>query len=216
MNMNHSSVAPTSAIPAISESAGRQRRPGGRSARVQAAVFEATIDLLQEKGYEALSFATIARRAGVHEATLYRRWRTKDQLIVDAVFSQAAKDIPIPDTGTLRSDLIQLLQFLRVFLQSPVGQAIAQTAISTAHIPELSSYHRDIWRQRRAHLQVVYDRAIARGELSPQTDFQLLLETLIGIFYLRFFLTTEPVEDTLPERAVDLVLSGVSIGKHAK
>ena len=212
MNTNHSSIAPTSASPATSESVGRQRRPGGRTARVQAAVFEATIDLLQKNGYEALSFATIARHAGVHEATLYRRWRTKEQLIVDAVSSQAAKDIPIPDTGTLRSDLIQLLQFLRAFLQSPVGQAIAQAAISTSHIPELSSYHKDIWRYRRTHLQIVCDRAITRGELSPQTDFQLLLETLIGIFYLRFFLTTEPVEDTLPERVVDLVLSGASIG----
>ena len=51
-------------------------------------------------------------------------------------------------------------------------------------------------------------RAVARGELSPQTDFQLLLETLISVFYIRPFVFNEPLDETLPERIVDLVLSG--------
>jgi AcrR family transcriptional regulator len=213
MNTQHPGSVPANITPATSCAAGPHRRPGGRSARVQAAVFEAVISLLQEKGYEALSFATIAERAGVHETSLYRRWGTKELLVIEAVSSQVAKDIPVPDTGTLRSDLIQLLQHLRTFLQSAVGQAIAQTAIVTTHVPALCSFHNDYWHHRRAHLQIVFDRAITRGELSPQTDPQLILETLIGVFYVRIFVLNEQVDETVPERMVDLVLSGVGISK---
>src|SRR5215831_6743378 len=123
-------------------SAGPRRRSGGRSARVRAAVFAAIIHLLQEKGYEALSFSTIAARAGVHETSLYRRWKTKEQLVVDAISSETAKNIPVPNTGALRSDLIQLLQHLRIFLQSSVGQAIVQTAIVAGHAPSINTFHR--------------------------------------------------------------------------
>lgn len=193
-------------------SAGPRRRSGGRSARVRATVVAATIQLLQEKGYEALSFATIAQCAGVHETSLYRRWKTKEQLVVDAISSETAKNIPVPNTGAFRSDLIQLLQYLRSFLQSSVGQAIVQTAIVAGYAPSLNSFHREYWRQRHALLQPLFEQAIARGELSPQTDVQLLFEMLIGAFYVRAFGRREPLDETLPERIVDLMLSGVGIG----
>src|SRR5215470_12513669 len=101
-----------------------RRRPGGRSARVQVAVFEATLQLLEERGYEGLSMASIAERAGVHETSLYRRWKTKEQLILEALDRRMAQEIPAPDTGTLRSDLVAVLQSLRLVLQSREGQAL--------------------------------------------------------------------------------------------
>jgi len=185
-------------------------RPGGRSARIQAAVFEAALRLLEERGYESLSFASIASCAGVHEATLYRRWKTKEQLVIDAITSLVTQDIAVPDTGTFRLDLIAILQSLRIFLQSAIGQAILQAAVATTHIPELCAFRKDYWHHRRAHLQILFDRAIARGELSPQTDPQLFLETLIGVLYVRLFVINEQVDEALPERIVDLVLLGVN------
>ncbi len=195
---------------------GPRRRTGGRSARIQAAVFEATIQFLQEQGYEALSFASIGERTGIHETTLYRRWKTKEQLVIDAVASQVAQDIPIPDTGALRSDLIQLLQLLRTFLQSTVGQALIQTGIAARNVPAISALSKDYWQRRSSLLRPLFERAIARGELSPQTDIPLLFETLIGVFYVRLFLLGESLDETLPERMVDLVLSGVSISRSTR
>jgi AcrR family transcriptional regulator len=212
MNMDYPGSVPADAMPTERTSTGQRRRPGGRSARVQAAVFEATMQLLVEKGYESLSFATIAERAGVHETSLYRRWKTKEQLVIDAISSQVSKNIPVPDTGALRSDLIQILHFLRIFLPSPAGQAIVQTALIAHHTPEMSSFHRDYWQQRLALIRPLFERAIARGELPPQTDIQLLFEALIGVFYVRLFGLREPLDETLPERVVDLVLSGVCMG----
>jgi AcrR family transcriptional regulator len=207
MNTKYPYSTPAEATPVTSGSVGVRRRPGGRSARVQAAVFAATIQLLQEKGYEALSFATVAERAGVHETSLYRRWKTREQLVVTAISSQVARDIPIPDTGSFRSDLVQLLQLLRAFLLSSVGEALVQLAIVSRHAPEIDFFHREYWSQRRALLQPVFDRAIARGEVSPEADLQLLFEMLIGVFYVRAFVLGEPLDETLPERVVDLVLS---------
>jgi len=187
-----------------------RRRPGGRSTRVQAAVFEAIFQLLEEGEYEMLSMASIAERSGVHETSLYRRWKTKDQLVLDAVNRRVAQDIPVPDTGALRSDLVALLRSLQLFLQSREGQALFQTAVATLHVPELRAFRQEHWRQRRAHLQILFERAIARGELSPQVDCQFLLEMLSGIMYMRLFVVNEPVDEMLPERVVDLILSGAN------
>jgi AcrR family transcriptional regulator len=209
MNTQHS-ASTTEASP------GPRRRTGGRSARIQAAVFEATIQFLQEQGYEAWSFASIGERTGIHETTLYRRWKTKEQLVIDALASQVARDIPIPDTGELRSDLIQLLQLLRTFLESPVGQALIQTGIAARNAPAISTLSKDYWQRRSTLLRPLFERAIARGELSAQTDIPLLFETLIGALYVRLFLLREPLDETLPERIVDLVLSGVYIDKSTR
>ena len=191
-------------------------RPGGRSARIRAAVFAATLRLLEAQGYESLSLTSIASDAGVHEATLYRRWKTKEQLVLAAVTSQIAEDISVPDTGALRSDLVSVLRSLQTFLQSAVGQALIQTAVATLHDPELCALRQEHWRQRRLHLQVIFDRAVARRELAPQTNPQLLLETLIGIFYVRVFVVNEPLTETLPKQVVDLVLADPTTGGTAE
>jgi len=201
---------PASTVPVTP---GPHRRTGGRSARIKAAVFEATLHILQEKGYEALNFATIGEQAGVHETTLYRRWKTRERLVAEAMANLVARDIPAPDTGELRTDLIQLLQFLRAFLLSTAGQALIQAGMAARNAPAIGSFYQDYWRRRSTLLRPLFERAIARGELSPQTDIPLLFETLIGVFYIRTFLLDAPLDETLPERIVDLVLAGVYLGK---
>src|SRR5688572_31365663 len=89
--------------------ASRRPRPGGRSARVRAAVLAATLELLAERGYEGAELPEIARRAGVHPTTVYRRWDTKAKLVGEALLEQAATLSPTPDTGALRTDLERLL-----------------------------------------------------------------------------------------------------------
>ena len=185
-----------------------QRRLGGRSARVQAAVFEATLALLQEQGYDALSFAAIAQRAGIHKTSLYRRWKTKEQLVLDAIDTRVKKEFPIPDTGTLRSDLIALVRYHADFLQSPVGQALLRMAPAYRSTPSIGSYPKNYWQHRYPWLRPLFDRAIARGELSAQTDLQLLFEMLVGVLFVRVFILGEELGETLAEEIVDLMLSG--------
>jgi hypothetical protein len=82
--------------------------------------------------------------------------------------------------------------------------------VATLHVPELRALRQEHWRDRRTRLQIIFDRAIARGEVAPQVDGQLLLETLSGIMYMRLFVVSEPIDEMLPERVVDLILSGAN------
>lgn len=126
--------------------------------------------------------------------------------------SLVVQDIPIPDTGALRSDLIQFLQRLCVFMQSTSGQAIIQIGLASRNVPTIGSLYQNYWQQRSALMRQLFERAIARSELSPQTDLSLLFEMLVGVFYVHLSLLQEPVDETFPERIVDLVLSGVGEG----
>src|SRR5690242_11835460 len=82
-----------------------QQRPGGRTARTAEAARQATLELMSERGRGSLTMKEISSRSGVHEATLYRRWRDVDSLVFDAVTERIVHDLAIPDTGSLRGDL---------------------------------------------------------------------------------------------------------------
>jgi len=187
-----------------------KRRIGGRSARVRAAVFEAALAILQEQGYAATSIAEIAKRAGVHETSIYRRWGTKEALLTEAGLARAEEVIPIPNSGTLRSDLVQLLEELSVFYQSPLGVAFLQLLVSAQNTPELISARQTYWKSRFALGKAIFEHAVQRGEIAASLDPELVTELLIGPLYVRLLLTGRPLQEPFPEQIVDLVLHGMA------
>src|SRR2546421_3031759 len=116
-------MARASAVPPV------LRRPGGRTARVRAAVLAATLDDLVEHGYAQLSLDGVARRAGVHKTTVYRRWGSKEALVLELMRERAAQEVPIPDTGTLRGDLVELARTAAGLAAVPAIEAIVRAAI---------------------------------------------------------------------------------------
>ena len=199
-----------------SKTAVPKRRPGGRSTQVQAAVFNATMELLLMESYEAITIAEIASRSGIHETSIYRRWKTKEALIMAVLLECAEELFPIPDTGSVRSDLLQWLHSVSTFLQSPQGEAIVQINIASLHSAAMAPERQHFWQHRFEQFNRIVERARERGELPPQTDERLLLSTLIGPLYVQVFLLHQPLDETLPERIIDLVLNGArSSGKTA-
>ena len=91
------------------ESAARVQPPG-RGPKVRAAVLAATLAELADTGYAALTIENIARRAGVHKTTIYRRWTDRESLVADVLGERIALGFPIPDTGSVQDDLRQLAQ----------------------------------------------------------------------------------------------------------
>src|SRR6266496_3740796 len=83
-----------------------RKRPGGRSARDRTAVLRAALEELIAVGYPSFSVEGVAERAGVHKTTLYRRWRNRENLLLEAMLEHGRENVPIPDTGSLRSDLL--------------------------------------------------------------------------------------------------------------
>ena len=196
---------------AMSTPPAKVRRTGGRSARVRAAVLRATLDALLAGSADDLSIRDVAQRAGVHETSIYRRWGTRANLILDAALSEIEAAVPPPDTGSLRGDLLALVGSIAAFIATPTGQVLLHLAVKD-DLPEEQGVRERFWAERFTIGQQVLRRAEARGELRPGLDYRLTVETLIGALCVRVLLTREPVDDTVTAHIVDLVLAGLVAG----
>ena len=185
------------------------RRTGGRSARIRAAVIDATLTALRTRGLDDLSITQIAQRAGVHPTTIYRRWGGRSNLALDAVLSETEAEIPAPDTGSLRGDLLAVVRGIAAFLRTPLGELVVRLALRR-DLPEYEAARGGYWAQRFRSGAALFERARARGELRANVDPVLALETLIGPMYVRMLMTGEPLDDALLVRCVDLVMNGIA------
>jgi AcrR family transcriptional regulator len=188
---------------------GKTRRTGGRSARVREAVLRATLDALLADGSDELSVRGVAQQAGVHETSIYRRWGTRANLILDAVLGEVEAAVPVPDTGSLRGDLLALLSAIAAFITTPLGQLLLQLALRD-DLPEDRDVRDQFWAERFTTGQTVLRRAEDRGELRSGVNAQLTVETLLGGLYVRLLLTREPIDGPLIEHLVDLILTGIA------
>ncbi|MFE2725871.1 TetR/AcrR family transcriptional regulator [Kitasatospora sp. NPDC059327] len=188
-----------------------RRRPGGRAARVREAVLSAALELLAEEGVDRLGIAAVAARAGVNETTVYRRWGSREKLVLDAMLAGSSEGIPVPDTGAVRTDLAAFARALAEYLATPTGRSVARAAAlsSDAADPELAEAWQAFWRSRLDQAGAVIGRAVERGELPPDTDTALALELLCAPLQTRALLGHRPIEPDLPERLADLVLDGL-------
>ena len=188
-----------------------EQRPGGRAARVRTAVLQATAEVLTEVGYDQVSIDEVAARAGVHKTTIYRRWPTKPELIADTARVHSDENVPIPDAGSLRGDLQALARSVVANIGSEGGsrrsRSIAAAAISS---DELAAGMHAFWAERLTASGVLVDRAIERGELPPNTDPNLIIETLIGPLWIRLLLTGESITNDLADRVAELVAAGAT------
>jgi AcrR family transcriptional regulator len=182
-----------------------RRRPGGRSARVRQAVLDATLELLGEQGADALAVSEIALRAGVHETSIYRRWGTREDVIIDALLSNSEQLLPIPDTGSLRSDLIAFAVSLDEYLNSTLGAALARALVSSG----TEAMRDQFWEGRYALASQMITRGIERGEVPASTDPQLALEALVGPIHFRALLTRQPTDQQYATRLAEMLLAGL-------
>jgi AcrR family transcriptional regulator len=183
-----------------------QRRPGGRSARVRAAALAAAMDELAESGYAAVTLEGVARRAGVHKTTLYRRWGTREALVLEAMLEHAGERVPVPDTGSLREDLLALATAAAGTAETPQGEAVVRAVVAAGrHDEALAAANRRFWTERLALDGAIVERAIARGELPPGVDAESVIEAVLGPIYFRLLVTGEPVDGAFIELVVDLV-----------
>jgi AcrR family transcriptional regulator len=165
----------------------RRKRLGGRSARVKQAVIDATLALLSEKGLHSLTVADIAARAGVHETSIYRRWGQPANLIIEASLQAANREIPLPDTGSLAGDLVEMHKEGLAFFKTPVGATLIGWAFSAPQTAEINPVLAGYWRSRSVLIDRIFERARARGEWTSDKDIQSLLPDLLGPLYFRHF-----------------------------
>ncbi len=184
--------------------AAKRGRP--RRADADEAILKATLDLLADAGVAGLSMDVLAHRAGVGKATIYRRWASKEALVLDALRT-ANRPIPVPDTGTVRGDLIAYAEAL--VERFGIGRA----SDVLPHLIEASCYDDQLRRaldeyltSRQATIRLILGRGIERGELAADTDVDVVVDLVLGPFYYRHLLTGAPVDRDFAHGVVDVAL----------
>jgi AcrR family transcriptional regulator len=172
-------------------------RPGGRSARVRAAVLAAALEELAAVGYADLTIEAVAERAGVHRTTVYRRWPDKRSLVLGALLDYAADQLTLPDTADLRRDLLLLGRAIDSDLGRPQAHALLCTMVADRPgSSELSDVRTQFWADRWRQAQAIPRRAIERGELPAGTDPAAVIDMLVGPIHLRRFIQGQPMTAT--------------------
>jgi AcrR family transcriptional regulator len=164
-----------------------RRRPGRpRSTAVEEAILRAALQLMAEVGYDAMSVEAIASRAGTGKATIYRRWPSKEAIVIDAIQRTFAQ-VQFPDTGSARHDLEAVMTRIYKAITGAVGQgSTSRVLASLLANPPLTR----VWWERavlpaRQQLRALLERGVARGELRADLDVQLALDMVPGTMIFR-------------------------------
>jgi len=195
-------------------------KPDGRAERSRRAILAATRDLLGEEGdVGSLTVEAVAAHSGVAKTTIYRRWRDKWELALDAVMIDMLAGFTNPvDVGDTRKELITFVNsVVKIWSTPPYGPAMQGLVSEIATQPELAREYRErVVDPRRDQLAPVIERGIERGDLRPDTDVRLVHELLVGPIFYRLLLSGGPLDRKLGTRLVDSILDGFSPTPKAK
>jgi AcrR family transcriptional regulator len=158
-----------------------------------------------------MSIEEVAARAGVGKTTIYRRWPSKGLLALDAFVTSFREEQPLPDTGTLRGDLVSALrEWVRAVTQTPMGPMLTSLIAAAQYDPEL----RGAWRERvleplRRQHRIMLDRAVGRGEIPASVDREVVLDLFFGAAEHRLLLGHLPMTDAFIGEVVEVILAGI-------
>ncbi|MEU9378865.1 TetR/AcrR family transcriptional regulator [Streptomyces sp. NPDC048255] len=188
-------------------------RPGGRTARVRAAVLQAAGDMLAESGFHRLDLAEVARRADVGKTTVYRRWGTVAGLVADLLSDMAEQSSPRTETGSLVEDLRANAGLVQRTLadprQGPLFKAVIAAATSDERTAE--ALHR-FYEVRVAEWAPCVQQAVDRGELPEGTDAAEVVRAVSAPLYYRLLTSGAPLDEAAAERAAHAAVAAARAG----
>ncbi len=188
--------------PAEAAAAARPRVEGDREQQI----LDAALEVLADVGYDRLTMDAVAHRAKASKATLYRRWNSKATLVVEAL--ARTKGVPvIPDTGALRSDLMAAFCGMGGLTDHDTTSTLGAVITAVNTDPEFAREFREQVVAPKARVsRTVFERALARGELRPDIDLEIVVPALSGIVLHRVFVLGERPDKALIERAIDQII----------
>ena len=191
---------------------GRPREP-----RADRAILAAALELMAERGVRDLSMDDLARRAGVGKAAIYRRYRSKDELIAAAV-AALVTEIEVPDSGSTRADLLALMRdAVDVYSGAVAASAMPSLVEAMSRDRELAHAIREgFLAGRRSALRAVLARGVERGDLRRDLDLDLALDVLGGPLFYRLLITGGPIDEQLAEGIADLIMRGFAADEHRR
>jgi AcrR family transcriptional regulator len=206
-------VTTASADPRLpAKAAGRPRIEGDRETEI----LDATLDLLATAGYDRLTMDAVATAAKASKATLYRRWSTKAELVIDAI--ERAKKAPQVfdiDTGNLRDDLITAACHEGGLNDQSTVSVMAGiiTALHRDH-EFAEAFQERFIKPKVAETRVFFERAQQRGEIPDDVDLDLLVPVLAAIVLHRSFVLRLSIDDATVARIVDEIVIPAAQHQH--
>jgi len=187
-------------------------QPARRNESSRRAILTAALELLTESGYPAVTIEAIAARAGVGKQTIYRWWRGKGAVILDALADDLPDVIELPDTGDLRADLRAVLRATVAEFADPKLSATTRAiTIETLADEELGNQVRDrLLRPQLTAVRTRLESARAAGQIRADAPLDQVVELLFGPLYHRWLLRNGPLTDTYADGIVDLTLAAVA------
>ncbi|MFD9095894.1 TetR/AcrR family transcriptional regulator C-terminal ligand-binding domain-containing protein [Streptomyces collinus] len=188
-------------------------RPGGRTARVRAAVLRAAGDAMAEVGFAHLDLADIARRAEVGKTTVYRRWGTVAGLVADLLTDMAEQSLPRTDSGSLLDDLKANARLVRRTLADPRQGALfkAVIAAATCDARTAEALHR-FYEIRVEEWAPCVQQAVDRGELPVDTDPHQVIRAVSAPLYYHLLTTSVPPDEATADRAAAAAAAAARAG----
>lgn len=187
------------------------RRGRRRTAATDAKILDATRELLAEGGVRALTVEGVSAVSGVAKTTIYRRYRSKEELALAVLIDMVRTVSTVPDLGEARAELVHFvaatLDVLGGTLMGRVMQGLVSDLADDEHLAV--SFREQVVALRVFEVSRLLARGTARGELREDLDVELVHELLFGPVYYRLFLSGEPLDPSYAQRIVDAVLSSI-------
>ncbi|MFV0132816.1 TetR/AcrR family transcriptional regulator [Streptomyces sp. HMX87] len=192
-------------------------RPGGRTARVRAAVLRAAGDVLAERGLAHLDLADIARRAEVGKTTVYRRWGTVANLVADLLTDMAEQSLPRTETGSLLGDLTANARLVRRTLTDPRQGALFKAVIAAATCdPRTAEALRRFYDIRVAEWAPCVQQAVDRGEVPEGTDAHEVIRAVSAPLYYRLLTIGDGLDEAAADRAAEAAAAAARAGAYLR
>jgi AcrR family transcriptional regulator len=187
------------------------RAPGRpRSAQADQAIIDAIVDLLVDRGYREVTIEAVAARAGVAKTTIYRRWPSKADMVVEAI-SACKKDCLEARAYAGESVARSLVAMLSMLSCSRIARVLTGLAVEMVHNEELAVAVRDdLLKPNREVVLATLQRGIDSGELRPDVNLDVVADLLVGPMFFRILVSGAEVTPELAAESVDLVLRGIS------
>ncbi|WP_030293339.1 TetR/AcrR family transcriptional regulator [Streptomyces katrae] len=192
-------------------------RPGGRTARVRAAVLRAAEDVLAERGFAHLDLTDIARRADVGKTTVYRRWGTVSGLVTDLLLDMAQQSVPRAETGSLLGDLRANARLVQRTLADPRQGALFKAVIAAGTCdPKAAEALYGFYTARVEEWAPCVEQAAARGEVPEGTDPHEVIRAASAPLYYRLLTTALPLDEAAADRCATAAAVAARAGAYVR
>jgi AcrR family transcriptional regulator len=194
-------------VPEVRRKRGRPRDP-----EADGRILTAAASLILLRGFDSMTVDEVATRAGVGKATVYRRWARKEDLAVAAMEQLYRSEMPTPDTGSIREDLRQAYASALTFINSVNGTDYVRTTIKESMRDDrIATLYRDAAERAENNAVIMFERAIARGEVRADIPMSIAVQLIGGIIAMRATTGQQMPEMDEVDALVDFVLQGIRV-----